>query len=75
VDGTVDAKLDRLLYEQQTILVRLATIELQMSGTVAQRQDHEQRIRSIERWMWGVPASLLASIAAGVATVAMWARP
>lgn len=26
--------------------------------------DHEERIRSLERWKWGLPASLVAAMAA-----------
>jgi hypothetical protein len=56
-------KLDRIMSDQNVILARLAVIEVQLAAGGTLNTDHEQRIRTVERWMWGVPASLVAGLA------------
>ena len=53
----------RSLPSRGSRVVQLAVIIEQLKDI----PDHEQRIRSLERWRWGLPASVLASVAAVVA--------
>jgi hypothetical protein len=62
-DGGLHAMLGQVLAKQGEQGVQLAVIIEQLKDI----PDHEQRIRSLERWRWGLPASVLASVAAVVA--------
>jgi hypothetical protein len=61
-------KLDQIITAQAATNLRLAVIELQLTASTTRDSDHETRLRAVERWMWGVPASLVAGVAALVAT-------
>ncbi|MFE0151379.1 hypothetical protein ACFWY5_29830 [Nonomuraea sp. NPDC059007] len=53
----------REIYEEMrdlTTEVRTLTSELKESRRTD--DDHERRIRVLERWMWGLPVSILAAI-------------
>ncbi|MFC4117532.1 hypothetical protein [Nonomuraea zeae] len=57
----------RDIYEEMrelTAEVRTLTSELKESRRTD--DDHEKRIRILERWMWGLPVSILTAIAAVV---------
>lgn len=53
--STYNGKLD-LLIERQTLILTDMT-------------DHEVRVRSLEKWKYGIPATLLMALAAAVGTV------
>jgi hypothetical protein len=44
--------------------MRILTQELKESRKTD--DDHEKRIRILERWMWGLPVSIVAAMAAAV---------
>jgi hypothetical protein len=57
----------RDIYEEMKVLtaeVRTLTSELKESRRTD--DDHEKRIRALERWMWGLPVSILTAIGAVV---------
>lgn len=57
----------RDVYEEMRELtseVRTLTSELKESRRTD--DDHEKRLRVLERWMWGLPVSILTAIAAVV---------
>jgi len=51
---------------------KLCDIERVVMPLPAQVADHESRIRTVERWMWAIPASIL--VAAASIVTAMLAR-
>ncbi|WP_343955607.1 hypothetical protein [Nonomuraea longicatena] len=55
----------RQIYEEMrdlTAEVRTLTSELKESRKTD--EDHERRLRVVERWMWGLPVSIIAAVAA-----------
>jgi len=65
-DGSY-ALLGQILAKQGEMGIQLAVIQ----KTLESIPDHEQRIRALERWRWGLPASALSAlIAAGAAWLA-----
>lgn len=55
----------REIYEEMRDLtseVRSLTSELKESRRTD--DDHERRIRALERWMWGLPVSILTAVGA-----------
>jgi hypothetical protein len=40
-----------------------------IKGTLENVHDHEQRIRWLEKWKWGLPATLVTSIGAALAVI------
>lgn len=61
-------KLDRISGDQAAILARLAVIEQRLMSNAAAGDDREQRLRAVERWVWGIPASLVTGAAAFIAS-------
>ena len=57
-----------LLVETREIAARTEAKVDSLALLVAQeqgvRQDHEERLRAVERWRWGIPGGLLAALAA-----------
>lgn len=61
-DGT-HALLAQILTKQGEMSVQLAVI----AKTLEAIPDHEQRLRALERWRWGLPASAIAAVGSGLA--------
>lgn len=59
-------KLDRIDAQNMTILVALTRVQEQVSSM----PDHEDRIRKLERWKYGLPATIITSLVA--AAVSGW---
>ena len=66
---TDDNRLDRVLEQNNAMLLRLTAIEYQISGHGTTTLDHETRLRAVERIVWSAPASLTASVIAAVTAV------
>lgn len=47
----------------------LIVIATKLDAYMATSNDHDRRLRSLERWMWSIPPTLLMAIAAVVAAV------
>lgn len=57
--------------DDQSILERLVRIETKMDLYIVNGiQDHETRLRGLERWKYAIPASLLTGMAS--AGTAIW---
>jgi len=49
--------------------LRLTALEAKLTDAASVKQDHEARLRGLERWAYAVPASLLAAVVASVVSV------
>ena len=59
------------MMRRATVAVELARLQGTVAGVIEQLrvlQDHETRMRRIERYMYGVPAALAVALASAVAT-------
>lgn len=48
---------------------RLAIIEATAMAENEARKDHEARLRTVERWVYGIPATIVLAVGSMVATV------
>ncbi|MFT2016280.1 hypothetical protein ACMA1D_10620 [Streptomyces sp. 796.1] len=58
--------------ESREVIDRLARIETKLDAAIFRSDDHEARIRRVERWFYALPVSAVASVAA--AATALWGR-
>jgi hypothetical protein len=58
--------------ESDPIPVLLARIEVKLDNALSQTQDHETRIRSLEKWRYTLPVTVLVSVASAVSTTLNW---
>jgi hypothetical protein len=68
-DGT-HVLLGQILAKQGEMGIQLAVVIEQLKSI----PDHESRIRALERWRWGLPASVIAAFASGAAAWLAYAR-
>lgn len=54
---------------EMIIIDRLARIEVKLDEALQGYQDHEIRLRSLERWKYALPASLFIALASAGATI------
>jgi hypothetical protein len=63
------SQLERIEDALSKVLVQLARIDQRNTGADAEHTDHEQRIRSLERWRWSLPGAAGASAIAALASL------
>lgn len=61
----LDEKVDGLIRDMADVKVIASTV----GTTVETLHDHEMRIRSLERWKWGLPVSAVGAVAAVLAAI------
>lgn len=70
--------MTQLMSTLSEVTRNLRAVELTLVGVAEELKDlpdHEQRIRSLERWRYALPATLISSIvAAAAAVVGAWGR-
>lgn len=64
-----DDRLDRVIEQNNAILLRVTAMEYQLGSHTSTGQDHETRLRAVERLVWSAPASLTASVIAAATAV------
>lgn len=52
--------------EMRKLVVVVQTLTQELKESRDTDRDHERRIRVLERWMWGLPVSIVAAIAAAI---------
>ncbi|MFI9591040.1 hypothetical protein [Nonomuraea sp. NPDC052265] len=52
--------------EMRKLVVVVQTLTQELKESRDTDRDHERRLRVLERWMWGLPVSIVAAIAAAI---------
>lgn len=56
--------------EMRELTSELRTLTSELKESRRTDEDHERRIRVLERWMWGLPVSIIGTIAAVIIALA-----
>ncbi len=61
--------VERIVSTLTDVRLTLGRVEERVRTTAELAEDHENRLRTVERWLWSLPGSAVASAVAAIASL------